>query len=161
MGGCLHARKYACRRCFSAAASILQQFCCCELAMADWELCSDTPTLPLPPCSAPLLDAVPKGPHSADLTLTPPTVGTPIDHYNVTICLAPALTACFDKQCSHTAPLPTSVTTCIITAADCTAPAIDCLRADSAYRATAVAVRADGISSMTSLADDFQTPKIE
>ena len=108
-------------------------------------------------CSGPELVVAVTGPHSANLTVTPPAYGDPFDHYDVKICLKSDATACFTVACPAAAA--NAATTCTTTAAECLPPATNCLRAETKYTAVATAVKADSTTSLeSSPADEFETP---
>ena len=99
------------------------------------------------------------GPHNASLTVTPPSAGGPFSAYNVTACLAASPADCFTMLCTPAAP-GAGPCTVDVGAASCLMPATNCLRAETAYAATAVAISQAGVDSLPSSPPAaFTTPK--
>ena len=93
------------------------------------------------------------GPYSADIVVTPPPQGGPFASFNLTICIA-GTSDCFTQQCPASSG---ATTTCPINTPGCADTATTCLRPDTNYTVTAVAVRPDGQTSLPSSTEPFQT----
>lgn len=85
--------------------------------------------------------------------VTPPAAGGPFDSFNLTICIA-GTTDCFASTCPATAG---ATTTCPISTPGCADNATTCLRAETNYTVTAVAINGDGDVSLPSTTKPFQT----
>ena len=92
------------------------------------------------------------GPNSADIVVTPPASGGPFDHFELTICIA-GTGDCFTQQC----PASGGATTCPISTPGCADTATNCLRANTTYTVSTVAVRPDGQVSLPSNTQPFTT----
>lgn len=104
------------------------------------------------------MTVVPTGPHNASLTVTPPAVGGPFSVHNITVCIAASSSPadCFTTQCT---PAGAGACTVDVGAASCAALATNCLRANTTYAATALAVSQSGAASLASApAATFTTP---
>lgn len=95
------------------------------------------------------------GPNSANIVVTPPAAGGPFASFNLTICIA-GTTDCFTQSCPASGG---TNTTCPISAPGCADTATDCLRAETNYTVTAVAINFDGDVSLPSNTEPFQTTK--
>ena len=111
--------------------------------------------------------AVVKGAHTVDMTIDPPPngAGQPFDHYGIKMCIN-GTTFCFvrDTDVQGAAPAarrlqsaPSTTFSYTVTDDDCAADATNCLRANTAYMATARAVKADGKQSRESVPKTFRT----
>lgn len=89
------------------------------------------------------------------MIVTPPSLGGPFDYLNLTICVT-GTEICFVHQCS---PVDFPTSNCTVTADDCANDATDCLRAETSYTVTAIAVRPDGQTSLVSPVASFETPQ--
>ena len=107
------------------------------------------------PCSPPVVDPRVRGVHTADMIVSPPTLGGPFDYLNLTICIA-GTDICFVHQCL---PVTSPTSNCTVTSADCADTATDCLRAGTNYTVSAVAVRPDGQTSLVSNVAPFEMPR--
>lgn len=96
------------------------------------------------------------GPNTANIVVTPPDAGGPYVRFELTICIE-GTTNCFKQNCSATAGAPT--TTCPISTPGCADTATDCLRAETTYTVTAVAITDTGAVSLPSNTEPFQTTK--
>ena len=141
--------------CWLAGARLVQLAdACCSQPAAYLSL------LPSPAlaCSAPVVEpqsvgTVGTGPNSADIVVTPPALGGPFDHFELTICIA-GTSDCFTTQCPAASG---ATTTCPISTPGCADAAIGCLRADTNYTVSTVAVRPDGQASLVSNTEPFKT----
>jgi hypothetical protein len=87
------------------------------------------------------------------MIVSPPTLGGPFDYLNLTICIA-GTDICFVHQCS---PVTSPTSNCTVTSADCADTATDCLRANTTYTVSTVAVTRDGQTSLPSNTEPFTT----
>lgn len=117
---------------------------------------ADAPTLP-PLCSGPVITPQPTGPHSVDIVVAPPNVGTPFVTYDIDLCLADPPKTCIPTKTCNADANPTASATCTISFPDCAETATDCLRANTNYTAVAIGVRGDGIESLDSNVPSFST----
>lgn len=95
------------------------------------------------------------GPNSADIVVTPPSVGGPFDRFELTICIE-GTTDCFTSICPASAD---ATTTCPVSTPGCSDTATDCLRAETRYTVRTVAITPNGDVSLPSNTEPFQTTK--
>ena len=142
--------------CWLAGARLVQLAdACCSQRAAHLSLLPSSALA----CSAPVVEpesggTVGTGPNSADIVVTPPALGGPFDHFELTICIA-GTSDCFTQQCP--AAQDGGTTTCPINTPGCADTATDCLRANTTYTVSTVAVTPDGQTSLPSNTEPFTT----